>query len=167
MPWELADVIAPDLLKAGLEAYDPLEDARLKMAQGSAHARIAALEQSLYMRNQLLRDSDWAGMAHSVEIRLPLVDRIVNERLACEVGQNGGRRNPKEILAAAARPPLPEKVIRRPKTGFRLPMKQWINARLPGGVPDSSWAQEWARFCAAQFLDPQNSQQSGSAIPAG
>ena len=26
------------------------------------------------MRNQLLRDADWAGMAHSLEIRTPLVD---------------------------------------------------------------------------------------------
>jgi len=26
------------------------------------------------MRNQLLRDADWAGMAHSVEILVPLVD---------------------------------------------------------------------------------------------
>lgn len=26
------------------------------------------------MRNQLLRDADWAGMAHSLEIRVPFVD---------------------------------------------------------------------------------------------
>ena len=32
------------------------------------------LESSLYMRNQLLRDTDWASMAHSLEVRVPLVD---------------------------------------------------------------------------------------------
>jgi asparagine synthase (glutamine-hydrolysing) len=32
------------------------------------------MESSLYMRNQLLRDTDWASMAHSLEVRVPLVD---------------------------------------------------------------------------------------------
>jgi asparagine synthase (glutamine-hydrolysing) len=32
------------------------------------------MEMGVYMRNMLLRDSDWAGMAHSVEIRTPFVD---------------------------------------------------------------------------------------------
>jgi hypothetical protein len=36
--------------------------------------RVAALETALYMRNQLLRDADWAGMSHGVEIRVPYVD---------------------------------------------------------------------------------------------
>ena len=39
-------------------------------------SRVAALELSWYMRNQLLRDADWAGMAHSLEIRVPLVDDV-------------------------------------------------------------------------------------------
>jgi len=34
------------------------------------------------MRNQLVRDTDWAGMAHGAEIRTPLVDVTVLERLA-------------------------------------------------------------------------------------
>jgi len=35
------------------------------------------------MRNQLLRDADWAGMAHSLEIRVPLVDVELLELLPC------------------------------------------------------------------------------------
>jgi hypothetical protein len=38
-------------------------------------------------RNQLLRDADWAGMAHGVEIRLPLVDTTLLETLAPVIGQ--------------------------------------------------------------------------------
>ena len=41
---------------------------------GTPYARVAALESSLYLRNQLLRDMDWASMAHSLEVRVPLVD---------------------------------------------------------------------------------------------
>ncbi|HZW26319.1 MAG TPA: hypothetical protein VFF26_12615 [Gallionella sp.] len=40
----------------------------------SAYAKVAAMEMSLYMRNMLLRDSDWVGMARSLEIRTPMVD---------------------------------------------------------------------------------------------
>jgi asparagine synthase (glutamine-hydrolysing) len=36
--------------------------------------RVCLLESAHYMRNQMLRDADWAGMAHGVEIRVPLVD---------------------------------------------------------------------------------------------
>ena len=41
---------------------------------GDDSVGVGTLEMSRYMRNQLLRDADWAGMAHSVEIRVPLVD---------------------------------------------------------------------------------------------
>jgi asparagine synthase (glutamine-hydrolysing) len=34
------------------------------------------------MRNQLLCDADWAGMAHSLEIRVPLVDFTLLRALA-------------------------------------------------------------------------------------
>ena len=46
----------------------------------SALAKVAALETSLYMRNQLLRDADWAGMAHGLEVRVPLVDGRCSRR---------------------------------------------------------------------------------------
>ena len=35
---------------------------------------LAQIEAMVYLRNQLLRDSDWASMAHGVELRTPLVD---------------------------------------------------------------------------------------------
>ena len=40
----------------------------------TSFGKVASLEASLYMRNQLLRDADWASMAHSLEVRVPLVD---------------------------------------------------------------------------------------------
>src|SRR5260370_29744796 len=40
----------------------------------SMHAQIATLESAWYMRNQLLRDSDWASMALGVELRMPYFD---------------------------------------------------------------------------------------------
>ena len=37
------------------------------------------------MRNQLLRDSDWAAMAHSLEVRMPFVDKMLFDQLATQI----------------------------------------------------------------------------------
>ena len=67
MPWELPSVLDPDLARTGWEALDLLGRLRETIAglRGD-RTRMAALEMTWYMRNQLLRDADWAGMAHSV-----------------------------------------------------------------------------------------------------
>ena len=35
---------------------------------------VSLLESKIYMKNQLLRDTDWASMANSIEVRVPFVD---------------------------------------------------------------------------------------------
>ncbi len=47
----------------------------------SPHLKIVALEMDWYMRNQILRDSDWASMAHGLEVRVPFVDICLLQRL--------------------------------------------------------------------------------------
>jgi len=83
------------------------------------------LESSLYLRHQLLRDSDWAGMAHGVEIRVPLVDawlRAELERLDFEPARTEG----KAAIVRAAAPELPAALFKRPKSGFQLPIADWL-----------------------------------------
>ena len=76
MPWELPELLGPDLAREGLEQLDPINHIACTLAPDPVQpfARVATLEASLYMRNQLLRDTDWASMAHSLEVRVPLVD---------------------------------------------------------------------------------------------
>ena len=89
------------------------------------------------MRNQLLRDADWAGMAHSVEIRVPLVDVTLLKSLAPAIGgllPGAG----KAALAKAPAVPLPDEIVTRAKTGFGVPTEAWMDAaagapRLPTG----------------------------------
>src|SRR6185369_1805199 len=78
MPWELPRVMDPDMARTGwrdLQMLARLDDAPSHI-HGTMQERLAvsALEMSWYMRNQLLNDADWAGMAHSLEIRVPFVD---------------------------------------------------------------------------------------------
>ena len=71
LPDELRAFLDPELVEKGIRELD-LEAAMGRSIAGvrNSHAAIAALELSWYMRSQLLRDTDWAGMAHGVEIRV-------------------------------------------------------------------------------------------------
>ena len=84
MPWELPELLGPDLAREGLERLDPINHIACTLAPDPVQpfARVATLESSLYMRNQLLRDTDWASMAHSLEVRVPLVDVELLRRIA-------------------------------------------------------------------------------------
>ena len=109
------------------------------------------LESSLYMRNQLLRDTDWASMAHSLEVRVPLVDSKLLSQLATITARNGSQS--KRLLANSPRVPLPAQVIERPKTGFTTPIQSWLQRdnriqewrRVPALAADKcAWARRWA-----------------------
>src|SRR5262249_16180162 len=58
------------LARLGTESALAATVAPLRAAACPEHAQIAALESCWYMRNQLLRDTDWSSMAHSVEVRV-------------------------------------------------------------------------------------------------
>jgi asparagine synthase (glutamine-hydrolysing) len=153
LPYELSRVIERDFAREGLRRLKPLRRlaASLVPDPGSDIARVCALESAHYMRNQLLRDADWAGMAHGLEIRVPLVDLKLLKSLA-PVVPRFARGVGKAALARAPSIPLPEEVVSRSKTGFVVPTGTWIStackfgplkedARAPKGVVSRRWSQ--------------------------
>ncbi len=139
---ELPQVLGPEIASEGLQRLDLLclIESAVTPDPGTPYARVAALESSLYLRNQLLRDMDWASMAHSLEVRVPLVDAHLLECLAPYLVTRKERG--KQLLAAAARPPLPESVRRRRKTGFTLPIKEWLQQEGAVEHGKRSWARK-------------------------
>lgn len=141
MPWELDRVLDSDMARQGWTELEPRLrlDGAVKGIE-SDRLRISALETGWYMRNQLLRDADWAGMAHSLEIRTPLVDiDLFRAVLPLAASPNGpGKRD----MALCARPPLPPRILDRPKTGFFVPITEWLGETSLRG---------WARRVHATF----------------
>jgi asparagine synthase (glutamine-hydrolysing) len=151
LPEELPALMGAEAAAAGLAAYDPIADAgkllggapfsagrpcgtgpaangrRPGAAAGAAAGWLAVqlMESTQYMRNQLLRDSDWASMASSVELRVPLVDARLHRQLAA-AGFEPARRLGKTALVRRLAPELPEALWRRPKTGFYVPVLEWL-----------------------------------------
>ena len=92
------------------------------LSTASPHAQIAALESIWYMRNQLLRDTDWSSMAHGLEVRVPFVDTCLLERLGPAIASNAPPTK-RDLAACAAQHP---EIHARPKTGFSVPVREWI-----------------------------------------
>lgn len=144
MPWEV-EAERPSWLPSDPGAIEEslLElDRLLTPDPGSDHARVSVLESGAYMRNQLLRDSDWASMAHSIELRVPLVDSVLATTLAPRMP--AAVKGPaKAALARVPSRPFPDSIINRPKTGFETPVANWMEAsnRRPG----EPWARGWTR----------------------
>lgn len=128
LPYEMYQLLDPEIAREGLRRLRPLRHLSGLMTPdpGSDLGRICALESSHYMRNQLLRDADWAGMAHSIEIRVPLVDRYLLQALAPVLDALVPGRG-KLALAQAPSSPLPSTIVARAKTGFGVPTNAWIN----------------------------------------
>jgi len=89
---------------------------------------VSELESRFYQGNMLLRDSDVMGMAHGLEIRVPFLDRRL---LDAVYSLPGAVRLPpralgKHLLRRAFADLLRPELTNRPKTGFTLPLAQWL-----------------------------------------
>ena len=146
MPWELGRLLGRKRAAAALTELGLLENLE-DTIRGLRNERciVAALELSWYMRNQLLRDSDWAGMFHGVEIRVPFVDVGVFRALAPMLASD----NPptKAQLAEAALEPLDADIVARRKTGFSVPVGEWLRADNPAG-PTVRGLRGWSQLVA-------------------
>jgi asparagine synthase (glutamine-hydrolysing) len=130
LPEELPGLLGAAAAEEALAAYNPVADAgRALTTEGGGPAdpwlAVQALETARYMRNQLLRDADWASMAHSLELRVPLADARLAAAFAAD-GFAAPRRLGKAGFVRQVAPELPEALFRRPKSGFYLPVTEWL-----------------------------------------
>jgi asparagine synthase (glutamine-hydrolysing) len=159
MPWELPRFLSEDLVREGLLRLSPVHRLASLLPPGgrAVYADVATLEACQYMRNQLLRDSDWASMAHSLEVRVPLVDHVLLRSLAPWV-LGTPELNAKALLAQSPARPLPPSIRTQRKTGFSTPIASWL-----ASVPElASWHRQptlaqphchWARRYAYALAD--------------
>jgi asparagine synthase (glutamine-hydrolysing) len=161
MPWELDSILPSDLVREGLDQLEPSRrlQSLLSPMPRTDWAKVAVLEASQYMRNQLLRDTDWASMAHSLEVRVPLVDHMLLTQLAAPIAR-ARRIEGKRWLAMSPARPLPLHVRNRAKTGFSTPIESWLShakeldawRRLPSlAHPTCPWARRFA-YTVGQML---------------
>ncbi len=124
-----------DLLGASegdLEAAAPALTGDARAGAGDLREALTRLEFSHYLGDQLLRDTDVMGMAHSIEARVPYLDhRLVETVLGLPAALKLDRARPKPLLLDALGDRLPREIWDRPKMGFTFPMAAWMRERAP------------------------------------
>jgi asparagine synthase (glutamine-hydrolysing) len=98
----------------------------IKYFSSNPYLALAELEVKNYLRNTLLRDSDWASMYHSIELRTPFVDYYLLKNLK-NVIVYFPQYSKKILLNSTLEKKLPKFILKRKKTGFAIPIKDWLS----------------------------------------
>jgi asparagine synthase (glutamine-hydrolysing) len=171
LPSELSTVMDAEIAHEGLRRLKPLRRLGNSLMPDPGHdaSRVCVLESAHYMRNQLLRDADWVGMAHSLEIRVPLVDFTLLRALAPVIPVLSAGSG-KAALAKAPAKPLPNDIVNRAKTGFNVPTGDWINTAIhgsdPGVIPSAAKgliSRHWSRAILKGMAPAKARQQTHAA----
>jgi asparagine synthase (glutamine-hydrolysing) len=127
-------LLSPDA-RAQAERLGPnhpmLEDFAFQLAGADSFQVISAWELRTYMTDVLLRDSDVFSMVHSLELRVPFVDRVLLEWLWPQPAWfKYDPRQVKRALADATADIVPVAIRSRRKQGFTLPFARWMRQEL-------------------------------------
>ncbi len=93
--------------------------------------RVTRLEFNNCMAHTLLRDTDAMSMAHSLEVRVPLIDHKLVEfvtTIPADLKLKNGQ--PKCLLTESLADVLRPEVIARKKQGFEMPVASWMRGAL-------------------------------------
>ena len=135
-------MLSPDVAAQvqGMAPFHPRLDA-LRADVGAADRLfrlVSAWELRTYMADVLLRDSDVMSMRHSLELRVPFIDRPLVEWLWRQPARfREDRKHPKSALFEATADILPPGLAKRRKRGFTLPFPLWMRKDLRPFLDDT------------------------------
>ena len=128
------DLLSPEAGRLALRqgpSHPMLDDFVQELAGADPIQIVSAWEMRTYMTDVLLRDSDVFSMAHSLELRVPFVDKVLLEWWWNQPQEDRyTAARPKAALAEAVADLVPPEILRRKKQGFTLPYARWMRAEL-------------------------------------
>jgi len=96
------------------------------------------LDFKTYLPCDILTKVDRASMAHSLEVRVPILDHEFVEWVAgVDTSAKLRRGEGKHVFKEALRPLLPADILHRPKMGFGVPIDIWFRKSLRQRIADT------------------------------
>jgi asparagine synthase (glutamine-hydrolysing) len=136
----------------GYEAFSVLQGYFDRTRGWDPLSRIQYVDIKTYLVDDILTKVDRASMAHSLEVRVPLLDHVVMEyaaRIPARYKLHGGEG--KYIFKRALADLLPADILNRPKMGFSLPLAQWLRGDLKALFEESVFARD---AFIGEYFDP-------------
>ncbi|MBN8507255.1 MAG: amidotransferase 1, exosortase A system-associated [Burkholderiales bacterium] len=122
----------------GYTARDVFERHAARAGTDDPLALVQYIDINTYLVGDINTKVDRASMAHSLEVREPLMDHPLVEWLATLPASLKVRGNEgKVLLKKAMEPALPNDVLYRPKMGFSVPLARWFRGPLKQRVRDA------------------------------
>lgn len=121
-------------LHGELQGYGAVEVLRRHAARagtGDPLSLVQYLDLKTYLVGDILTKVDRASMAHSLEVRVPLLDHHLVEWIATlPSALKLHRGEGKYVFKKSLEPYLPHDVLYRPKMGFAVPLASWFRGPL-------------------------------------
>jgi asparagine synthase (glutamine-hydrolysing) len=123
-------------LRAAIGDHDPftVQEEFFRRSEGwHPLSRIQYVDFKTYLPDDILAKVDRASMAHSLEVRVPLLDHLFVEHAAsipASLKLKGGEG--KYIFKRALQGLVPEETLTRRKMGFSVPLDRWLRGDLKG-----------------------------------
>lgn len=146
---EIQKTLNPDIYFQGKKDFDQSIDGLVQSPEKSIFRLTSDLELNHYMKNQLLRDNDWASMSNSVEIRMPFVDlkmlelqRALSEKTSLK----------KKNIFKKTFNWLDPNLFKSKKKGFGIPVPEWIKKHTANELASSD-LKTWAKFIITKKIN--------------
>ncbi|BBL35894.1 asparagine synthetase [glutamine-hydrolyzing] 1 [Nitrosomonas stercoris] len=115
----------------GYQAIEVLRYYDVKNPARDALSRVQYLDMKTYLAGDILTKVDRASMAHSLEVRIPLLDYEFVEWLSgLPASMKLRRQEGKYIFKKSLESYLPHEVLYRNKMGFAVPLASWFRGPL-------------------------------------
>ena len=133
--------LVSDSFRRDLQGYRAIEVLRRhaeRAPKGEPLSLVQYLDMKTYLVGDILTKVDRASMAHSLEVREPLLDHPLMEWLSgLPPGLKLRGREGKYLFKRALEPYLPQEILYRPKMGFSVPLAGWFRGPLRQRVRDA------------------------------
>lgn len=101
-------------------------------------------DQSMVLPNDMLKKVDLMSMSQSLEVRTPFLDhRLVEFANSLPVHHKMDKKSSKRILRDVFADYLPERVLKRGKKGFEIPIREWLGDELEKQFNTEKFSREY------------------------